>query len=435
MSTEISSATRMAGAAAEAWRERRGRGSATETDLDCALARFIDAAERELRTAETHRVGHFPHVTENGRWQLLDVDNRSTADGEHYEHGNWTAGFRVGVAWLHTIATGRAESRRAAEAWLESIASRAGDHTTHDVGFLFFPSVALPHLAGLTLDAGELELGLRAASCLARRWNPHTGLLQAFGPIGADGLAGTSTIDTMVNLPLLWWAARHGGDLLLYDIARRHARTSARLYVRPDASTFQLLSLDPISGAVIHRGTFQGADDGSCWSRGQAWAACGLSWAYAACGEDELLEAAERTTDYFFEQLPSTGLPPWDFFAADPVPDASAGAIVGLGCLLLGEFHPDPGAARRYAEAGRDLLWDLSSSCLNDGPDDGILVHSTYSLPHGRGVDGATGFGDFFFGLALACAQDLVPTSALAAWGRSSRTGSPRSTDRARGPR
>lgn len=408
------SATSSAASAAQAWRARRVQPAPTETGIKDAWERFLHAADRELTAARDHPRGQFPHITEDGRWQLLDANTRSSGSAADYEHGNWTAGFRPGVAWLHAVGTRSETSAALARDWLQALAPRAVDHTTHDLGFLFFPSIALPDLAGREVPAADLECGLQAARTLAARWNPRTGLLQAFGSIGAPPLAGTSTIDTLMNLPLLWWAAVRGEDPVLYDVARRHARTSARLYLRPDASTCHLLHLDPISGAMLDRGTFQGQDDNSCWSRGQAWAVCGLAWAYAACGEFELLEAAERAAAYFFDHLPDDGIPPWDFTSTSPIPDASASAAAALGCLLLAHAHRDGVIADSYAETARMLLADLTSCINSDDRVDGILLHSTYSLPHQRGVDGATGFGDFYVGLALACAVGAIPTTTLA---------------------
>jgi unsaturated chondroitin disaccharide hydrolase len=44
---------------------------------------------------------------------------------------------------------------------------------------------------------------------------------------------------------------------------------------------------------------------------------------------------------------------------------------------------------------------------------DGVLLHSCYSVPHGRGIGGATAWGDFYYGLALAVAHGIVPIKRL----------------------
>jgi unsaturated chondroitin disaccharide hydrolase len=386
--------------------------------LEAAWAAYAAAARRERDDARQRDPRLYPHYTENGQWTLLAADALSSwGDGSStqdvaYEHGNWTAGFWFGVMWLLAL-DGDDEAAELASSRLALLAPRAEDTTTHDLGFLFSPAYVLPVLTG-QLPASEGGPALAAARTLGRRFNPVGGFLQAFGPIGDHRFAGTSTIDTMVNLPLLWWAGTAGGQTPLLDIARRHARTSARLFFRADGSTYHLNQFEPLAGALVNRGTFQGAGDASCWTRGQAWAATGFAWAYAATGEPELLDAATRAASYFWDHLPENGLPPWDFSddAPDATLDTSAGAVTALGALLLGRTHPNPATAQAYWQQGSDLLAKLAV-CLNDGGASGILLHTCYSKPHGLGVDGSTGFGDYYYGLALALATGRIELKAV----------------------
>ncbi|MQA85456.1 MAG: glycosyl hydrolase [Streptosporangiales bacterium] len=372
--------------------------------------RFLQAAERERRAGEGRPEGVFPHYSEDGSWRLLAVDELSTWRGEVYDHGNWTAGFWYGVMWLLALGAGDARAKELTRGRLPRLVPRSTDSTTHDLGFLFYPSLVLGGELGF-VDPGEAA-AVQAANTLTARLNAQGGYLQAFGPIGDPRSAGTSTIDTMMNLPLLWWARERGADVHLGNAARWHARTSARLYVRDDGSTYHLLRFDPVSGALRHQGTFQGAADDSCWSRGQAWGICGFAWAYAATGEPEFCRAAERCASYFFDRLPDDAVAPWDFGDPSPTPtrDASATAIACLGALLLGHVHPEADRRGRWRRTGLDALERIGDACLNTDPaTQGILLHSCYSKPHGLGVDGATAWGDFFFGLALALAVDAIP--------------------------
>ncbi len=378
--------------------------------LDEGWKAYLDAASRELAGAGAHAPSSFPHYSENGRWVKLPVATRSRWNGETYEHGNWTAGFWFGVMWLLALGKASANSAQAARGRLAALAERADDATTHDLGFLFYPSFVLGQSAGF-LDSAAAEPALRAARTLAKRFNPRGRYLQAFGALGDARSAGTSTIDTMMNLPLLWWAHARTGETALADVARAHALTSTGAFVREDGSTSHLNQFDPRSGALVSRGTFQGAGSQSCWSRGQAWAICGFAWTYAITRELETLSAAERTAAYFWQRLPSDGLVPWDFSdnTADAAHDASASAIAALGVLVLGAVHPDDAARRRYVDDGDRLLRALCAHALNRGPrSDGILLHSCYSKPHNLGVNGATAWGDFFFGLVLAFATGRI---------------------------
>jgi unsaturated chondroitin disaccharide hydrolase len=219
----------------------------------------------------------------------------------------------------------------------------------------------------------------------------------------------------MMNLPLLWWAADQPGHADAFAVAHRHARAS-REFLRPDGSSYHLLTYDPDSGEVLERGTFQGAGDASCWSRGQAWAIAGQAIAYAVTGDTELLGAAQDAAAHFWAQLPADGVPPWDFGDTSPgaPPDSSAAAIAALGALVLADVHPDGAMRDAHRARATSLLRRLDATCLNHAPDvDGILLRSVYSLPHGLGVDGATGWGDFYYGLALAIGTGRISTAAL----------------------
>jgi len=385
--------------------------------LDAAWGAYAAAARRERDCARHRDPGVYPHYTENGAWHLLAVDALSswggvgTAERIAYEHGNWTAGFWFGVMWLLAL-DGDDEAAELAASRLERLAPRAVDTTTHDLGFLFAPAFALPFQCG-RIDEAEAAPAIAAARTLGRRFNATGGFIQAFGPTGDHRFAGTSTIDTMLNLPLLWWAAAQG-ETALYDIARHHARVSARLFFRPDGSTYHLNHYDPLEGELLNRGTFQGARGASCWSRGQAWAVTGFAWAYAATGELEMLEAATRAADYFWEHVPPSGLPPWDFsdHAADAPRDSSAAAIAALGALVLGSTHPDQETGSELWQRGTSALARLSES-INVGDESGILMHACYSKPHDLGVNGSTGFGDYFLGLALALATGRLELPTL----------------------
>jgi unsaturated chondroitin disaccharide hydrolase len=369
------------------------------------------AASREYQRSRERPENLYPHYSENGAWELLDVDALSSWQDGTYEHGNWTAGFWFGTMWLTALASGDEGPVELAKSRLPRLAGRAVDTTTHDLGFLFFPSVVLGYQCGF-LGEDETASAEEAARTTARRFNDQGRYIQAFGPVADPRTAGTSTVDTLMNLPLLWWAAARTGDPRLFDVARHHARTSARLLVRPDGSTIHLMQLDPLSGAFLAESTLQGASPDSAWSRGSGWAICGLAWSYAVTREPELLNAAERAAGYYERVAVAGELPPWDFANATPdVPrDASAATAVALGYLILGGCHPDAGERRRYDQAGRDLLDVVSRLAINRDPDvDGILLHSCYSVPHGRGVDGTTGWGDFYAGLALAVAEGVLP--------------------------
>jgi unsaturated chondroitin disaccharide hydrolase len=76
--------------------------------------------------------------------------------------------------------------------------------------------------------------------------------------------------DNLMNLELLFWASKHGGQKAWYDMALSHALVTLRDHVRPDGSTWHVVNYDPTSGALRSRETRQGYSSLSTWSRGQA---------------------------------------------------------------------------------------------------------------------------------------------------------------------
>jgi unsaturated chondroitin disaccharide hydrolase len=386
--------------------------------LESAWRKFVELTKDEERQLEL-TPGRYPHYSlDGGQWYRAAIDETSGWVNESfYDHGNWTAGFSVGLAWLRRLDdAGKIQPSPVMRSSLADISKRAADETTHDLGFLFYPSFVLGQVLGGLTAPSDTEPAVTAARVLASRFNETGQFIQAFGARTDPRSAGTSTIDTMMNLPLLWWAASQKGESRLFDIAHRHSITSASHYFRQDGSTFHLIRFDPRSGELLERGTFQGASDTSCWSRGQAWAIAGFAWAFGAVGDEIFSESAQRAWKFFEERIPADGVVPWDFgdVSPDVVPDASASAIAALGALLLAHVHPSKQMREEYRSSAVKLLERLDANAVRqDNTRQGILQRSCYSKPHDLGVHGATPYGDFYYGLALAVATGRIPAADL----------------------
>lgn len=334
---------------------------------------------------------------QTGFWITAAADESGGLRDSGWHHGNWMAGFWPGLLWLAYAYTGEERYRQWAVQWLKPLEIRAQDQNTHDVGFLFWPSFVLGYR--LTQDHALREIALVAADNLANRFNPKGRYIQAWGPLGHEGLRGTSTIDTMMNLPLLWWAHEEMGESLYRDIATAHAETTLRNLIRDDGSTVHLVKYDPESGSVEERTTFQGYSEDSCWSRGQAWGICGFAVASEYTGREDFLKTACRLADYFIRRLPEDYVPYWDF--GDPaIPeaprDSSAAAIAAYGILKLSEL--DPNGGDHYREAAEQIITSLSKTYVDhEGHTHGILKRGCYSKPQSEGTDSALIFGDYFY--------------------------------------
>ncbi len=340
--------------------------------------------------------------------EALDVQNgypRSITNGSTWMPGssrNWTSGFFSGVLWQLYERTGDDAFRMQAETWMLALANET-TNPTHDVGFIINSSFGRGYR--LTGDPWYRDVLLEAAQHLATRYDPDVRAIRSWGEMRQ--FAFPVAVDGMMNIELLFWAAKNGGDPALADIAWQHARTIMIDHVRPDGSTYHVVDYDPVSGATLWKGTVQGLSDTSMWARGQAWAIYGFSMATRETGDPTFLWTAEKTADAFLDGLPDDLTPFWDFDAAS-IPgeprDASAAAIAASGLWELSTLTGDPAKRSRYRTASYSLVERL---CAGDCSAEGVgmpalLDHSTGNRPLGAEVDVPVIYAEYYFLEALA---------------------------------
>lgn len=374
--------------------------------------RFFEALDlnaRKLLEDEPTLGINFPYVTApSGQWDILPASVSAGYRGDDWSHGNWFCGFWVGLLIAAYLRTGREVYLDIARERLLLVAPRAADGNTHDIGFIFEAS-AIPayHVTG---DPRFAELAAQAADQLRRRliMTPKGSYISAWGPL--DDVRGrrSSAIDTMANLPLLYWAAEYRRDASFTLAAEAHALMTREAFIRPDHSTYHAVEYDLSTGARTRGFTFQGHADESCWPRGQAWAIYGYTRTAEATGKLLYLDLAERLADYFLARTGPALVPFWDF--DDPaIPnapiDTSASAIVASALLDMAALHPDLERAAQLRQRAFDILATLCEHHLAiESSHRGLLKHGCYSKPHNQGVDSAVMFGDFFFVEALCSA-------------------------------
>lgn len=366
----------------------------------------LDLLCRKLPQDE-QRIGvAFPYVTRpDGQWDTMLASRSAGYDGASWSHGNWFCGFWVGLLVAAHLHSGKAIFLDLARERMRLVAQRADDPNTHDIGFIFWSS-AVP-LHRLTGDPVFARLALEAASRLrARLVTTASGAyVSAWGPLDDPRGRASSAIDTMANIPLLFWAARQSGDDSFRLAAEAHALMTERAFIRPDGTLYHAVDYDTRSGERRRGYTFQGYSDASSWSRGTGWAVYGYAATAAATGKRHYLDLAVSLAETWLVQLAGRDCPPWDFTDPDPDPtlDSSAGAIMAAALLDIAALHPDPLQRERWAGEARGLIARLASSCLaRDDGHRGLLRHGCYSKPHGIGTDAAVMFGEYYFVEAIA---------------------------------
>jgi unsaturated chondroitin disaccharide hydrolase len=232
---------------------------------------------------------------------------------------------------------------------------------------------------------------VEAGRTLALRYNPKGRYLRSF--LAADSLF----IDIMMNVGIIFYAAKHSGDPGLFNIALQHCLTSRRFLVRGDGSTAHEGIFDLESGEFLHQGTQQGWRADSCWARGLAWALYGFTTVYTYTQDDRFLATARACADFYLDHVPEDGVPPNDFDEPHPSPayESSAAAIAASGMLDLAQASRDD----RYQEAAHHILDTLTGPEFLADPAtgwEGLLRHGIYHQRKGLGVDESVMWGDYF---------------------------------------
>jgi len=318
---------------------------------------------------------------------------------------DWTSGFWPGVLWYAYEYSHDAEIKKQAERYSSALYPVL-DHKpgNHDLGFMMYCS--LGNAYRLTGEQKYKKMLLRAADSLATLYDERVGTIHSWpGMRQQKGWPHNTIIDNMLNLELLFWAAKNGGNKKLYDIAFSHAEVTANNQFRDDYSTCHVVVYDTLSGQRISQLTHQGYADESLWARGQAWAIYGFTMCYRETGNAAFLDVARKAADTYLQRLPADYVPYWDF-EAPGIPeeprDASAAAVVASGLLELSSYIKDKEKAGHYFDAAIKMLESLSSLAYLSGEvNNAFLLHSTGHKPHGSEIDASIIYADYYYIEAL----------------------------------
>lgn len=315
----------------------------------------------------------------------------------------WCSGFWSGILWMDYGYSHDSIVGQAAEGYTAALRSCVYRPVyDHDLGFITFCSFG----KGYELNHNALyrQTLLDAADSLATLFRPLVGTILSW-PRNVKMFGGHNTImDNMMNLDLLFWASRHGGNPLLYDIAVTHAKTTMKRHFRPDGGCYHVAVYDTLTGDFIKGVTHQGYADNSTWARGQSWAVYGYTMVYRYTHEKVFLDFAQKVANYYLSRLPEGDLiPKWDFDDPDPKApkDASAACVVADALLELQQYVGGQ-KGQQYREKAVEMLRQLSSPEYFSGKrNDAFLLHSTGHHPAGSEIDASIVYADYYYLEAL----------------------------------
>ena len=331
------------------------------------------------------------------------------ADEQHWNcrkatKEEWCAGFWPGVLWYDYEYTKDKQVLEEAENFTHSL--KFLSHIPaydHDLGFLVFCSYGNGYR--LTKNPAYKQVILDTADTLATLFNPIVGTILSWPrEVEPRNWPHNTIMDNMINLEMLFWAAKNGGNPYLYDIAVSHADKTMKSQFRPDYTSYHVAVYDTITGNLIKGVTHQGYADSTMWARGQAWAIYGYTVVYRETKDPKYLDFVQKVTDVYLDRLPEDKVPYWDFddpSIPDAPRDASAGAVVASALLELSTYLPN-GTGKRYKDAAIEMLTSLSSDSYQSGESKpSFLLHSVGHWPNHSEIDASIIYADYYYIEAL----------------------------------
>lgn len=353
-------------------------------------------AEIQLRDAEkkVSRIMlrsklNFPYAAIGNEWTFAS------------ELNEWTNGFWPGILWISYVHSGDEKYKLLAEK-LEKVLDvplAAPEDLGHDVGFVWsLASVANYKITGNQMSACR---AFRAAKSLASRYNP-VGYFRSWNDHeGSDAYKGLTIVDNMMNLPIMYWAAKNwdcrqaGLDLM----AINHSETVLKYMQRPDGSVNHIIKINPVTGEFEGNSEItQGKNKDSSWTRGQAWLLYGFALGARYTDRQDFLDAAKRTAHYFIAALPENCVPPSDFRYGDTEPgmDSSAGACAACGLLELASLVSDA-EKQMYIRWAIKIAKGLCDNCTASREKENILDHASVQYNTTEYADVGLIYGDYFY--------------------------------------
>lgn len=318
----------------------------------------------------------------------------------------WTVGFWPGILWYNYENTKSESDLNTATYYTEMLEPLTGlPAYDHDLGFQLFCSYGNAYR--LTGNEKYRRILLNAADTLATLYNPKVGTILSWPrEVKNSNWPHNTIIDNMINLELLYWAAKNGGDKALYDIATKHAETTLKYHFREDGGNYHVAVYDTITGNFIKGVTHQGYGDSTLWARGQAWTIYGYTMVYRETKDKKFLRFAEKVTDLYLSRLPQKKYVPYWDFDAPGIPnepkDASAAAIVASALLELYPLEDNTEKAAAYKQAAENMLIELSSKKYQSrDAKPSFLLHSTGHWPNGSEIDASINYADYYYIEAL----------------------------------
>ena len=362
--------------------------------MEALIDRVFTVAEQQYTNMDTR-------LTEKTLPRTLSAEGEFVPSNIYW----WCSGFYPGSLWYIYEYTRNDAVKALAEKNTLKLDSIQYVTRDHDVGFQL--NCSYGNAFRLTGNEAYKQVLYQGAKSLSTRFQPTAGVIRSWDFVrkGCDWKFPV-IIDNMMNLELLFWSAKNGGNKWLYDVAVKHAETTMKYHFRTDHSCYHVAVYDTLDGHFIKGVTHQGLADSTMWARGQAWAIYGYTMVYRETRDVRFLEVACQSADAYLRRLPEDMVPYWDFDAPMspllPPKDASAAAVTASALIELSGYVNDEIKSRHYLDAAIAMLENLSSSAYQSGTvNTAFLLHSVGHMPRGREIDASIMYADYYYIEAL----------------------------------
>ena len=334
----------------------------------------------------------------SAKTQFANIPYTTDKDGKYdhaseYNISQWTNGFFGGMMWLMYKETGKEVYRDTAEnheKMLDEVLLHSFDKLDHDVGFIWQLTAKASY--DCTGNTESRNRALIAATTLASRYNIRANFIKAWNHVPY------SIIDTMMNLPTLYWASEQTEDMRFSYIAQAHADMVIRDHIRKDGSVVHMIEHKTDKDEIVCDFGGQGYCQGSTWTRGCAWALYGFMLSYLYTKEERYLNTCKNVADYFAKMVAKNNYKtPTDFDQPETPAyiDNSAGAIASCGLIELYKATND----EKYLSCAIQVLKALEEDCIFDSSCDSILQKGMEAYKSGESKHLV--YADFFLCEAL----------------------------------
>jgi len=363
--------------------------------LDAAIKHAVDKLARKI---ETKYGNQFPK-------------NRFEPSCRSYEMGennHWVCGLHTGCLLLAYELSGNQMFLDVAQSQLDSYARRVEQKIgmdDHDVGFVFSPGcVAYYKMTGderakqIALDAAEYHYN--------NNYSQKGGFVLRIAKVQHEPGGCRTMMDTLMNIPLFFWAYEMTGDKKYLDAANSQVDITQNYLIREDGSSYHHYQFEVGTHKPLHGVTFQGNRDESTWSRGHSWGVLGFPIAYDYTKREDLIPLHRDLVYFMLNHLPEDLMPYWDydFMEGEEPRDSSAAAIAVCGMLDAADYLPDSAPEKSiYRNAAARMLEQIIDTCTGDiGEDyDGVMYKVTGAKKMNIGIEGCAPYGDMFYFEAL----------------------------------